>query len=81
MSSIAPPATASDVIAICGHLDDDVIARIVATGATAAEVLEAFTWCNADDQIGTELLHSRRGAVGEVYEILMSQEPEADELR
>lgn len=81
MTPVARPATASEIIAICGPLDDDVIARIVATGASPAEVLEAFTWYSADDQIGTELEHGRRGAVGMVYDILISEEPEAEERR
>ncbi len=74
-------ATASEIIEICGHLDDGVIARILATGATPTEVLEAFTWFGADDQLGTELLHGRSGAVGVVYDILMREEPNPDELR
>jgi hypothetical protein len=81
MTTVVQPATASEIVAICGHLDDQIIAEIVATGATAAEVLEAFTWCNADDQIGTELQHGRQGAVGAVYDILMREEPEPDEPR
>jgi hypothetical protein len=48
---------------------------------TPAEVLEAITWFSADDQIGTELLHGRHGAVGAVYDIPMREEPDPDELR
>ena len=81
MTTTTRPATASEIIAICGHLDDGVIARIVATGASPTEVLEAFTWCCADDQIGTELQRGQRGAVGAVYDILTEEELEADELR
>ena len=81
METVARPATASDIIAICGHLEDDVIARILATGATAAEVLEAFTWYSNDDQIGTELMRGRRGAVDRVYDILVRENPDPDELR
>jgi hypothetical protein len=81
MSIIARPATAAEIIAICGHLDDGVIARILATGATRSEVLEAFTWCSADDQIGTELQHQRHRKAGEVYDILMREEPDPEELR
>lgn len=81
MNTVARPATASEIVAICGHLDDAVVAEIVATGATAAEVLEAFTWYSADDQIGTELQRSRHGAVGEVYEILTREDLDPDELR
>jgi hypothetical protein len=81
MNTVVQAATASEIVAICGHLDDGVVARIVATGATPAEVLEAFTWFSADDQIGTELQHGRTGAVGAVYDILMEEEPEPDEPR
>jgi hypothetical protein len=81
MSAVAQAATASEIIAICGHLDDGVIAQIIATGATPAEVIEALTWFSADDQIGTELRRGPRGAVGAVYDILMREEPDPDELR
>ena len=81
MNSTLQSATASEIIEIVGRLDDGVVARILATGATPAEVLEAFTWATADDQIGTELRHGRSGIAGEVYEILMQEEPDPEELR
>ena len=81
MTSARQPATASEIIEIVGHLDDAVIARILATGASPAEVLEAFTWVTADDQLGTELQHGRHGAVGAVYEILLQEEPDLEELQ
>lgn len=74
-------ATASEIVAIVGHLDDSVIARILATGTTPAEVLEAFTWTHADDQLGRELLRRPHGAAGSVFDILMREEPDPDELR
>jgi hypothetical protein len=80
MNTVARPATPAEITAICGHLDDGVVARVLATGATASEVLEAFTWYSADDQIGTELQRQRRGAVGAVYDILVQEEPDPDEL-
>ncbi len=73
------PATAAEIVEIVGPLDDAVVMRILETEATAAEVLEAFTWATADDQIGTELEHGPRGAVTRVYEILQLEEPEPDE--
>jgi hypothetical protein len=80
VNSVARPATATEIAAICGRLDDGVIARILATGATATEVLEAFTWYSADDQIGTDLQRHRHGAVGAVYDILVQEDPDPDEL-
>ncbi len=79
MKEMARPATSGEIIDIVGPLDDTALMRILETRATAAEVLEAFTWANADDQIGTELEHGPRGAVTSVYEILKSEEPEPDE--
>jgi hypothetical protein len=81
MKQIARPATAAEITEIVGPLDDAVLMRIVETEATPAEVLEAFTWATADDQIGTELEHRPRGVVARVYEILKREEPEADERR
>jgi hypothetical protein len=63
MSQISRPATAAEIIEIVGSLDDSGLMRIMDTEATPAEVLEAFTWATADDQIGTELEHRPRGAV------------------
>ena len=80
MTLTSRAATASEIVEICGHLDDGVIARILATGATPAEVLEGFTWSCADDQIGTELRHARVGAAGAVYEILIEEDPDPEEL-
>ena len=37
MNASSRPATASEIIEILGHLDDVVIARIQATGATPAK--------------------------------------------
>jgi hypothetical protein len=79
MSPNSRPATAAEIIEIVGPLDDAVLMRIVETEATPAEMLEAFTWATADDQIGTELEHRPRGAVARVNEILKREEPEADQ--
>jgi hypothetical protein len=81
MKQIARPATAAEIIGIVGRLDNAVLLRIVETAATPAEVLEAFTWATADDQIGTELEHGPRGVVAQVYDILKREEPEPDERR
>ena len=82
MKQNARPATAAEITEIVGPLDDAVLVRLVETEATPAEVLEAFTWATADDQIGTELEHRPRGGVAPgVYEILKREEPEPDERR
>ena len=73
------PASPAEIVKIVEPVDDPVLMRIVETGATPAEVLEAFIWATADDQIGTELEHAPRGAVARVYEILAGEEP--DEIR
>jgi hypothetical protein len=75
------PATAADIVGILGPLEEALLLEILKTGATAAEVLEAFTWMNDDDQIGTELERGPRGAVTRVYEILKREEPEESERR
>jgi hypothetical protein len=81
MKETARPAASHEIIAILGPLDDTVLMRILETRATAAEVLEAFIWTDADDQIGTELERGPRGAAARVYDILKSEEPEPDERR
>jgi len=47
MTQRSRPATATEIVEIVGPLDDAVLVRIVETEASAAEVLEAFTWATA----------------------------------
>lgn len=81
MTGNPQPATAEEIVRILGPLDEAVLLRILETGASPSEVLEAFTWLSSDDQIGTELGHRPRGAGARVLEILECEEPEPDELR
>jgi len=70
------PATGPEVISIIGQVDETILTRIIETGATPAEVLEAFTWTAADDQLGDELQRLPTGRVAAVYEILTEDEDE-----
>jgi hypothetical protein len=45
-------ATAADVIATFGALDEDLVARIVALEPTKAQLLEAKAWMAADHYMG-----------------------------
>ena len=81
MKETAQPATAREIIEIVEPLKDVVLLQILEVRPTAAEVVEAFTWANADDQIGTELERGPRGAVTRVYDILKMEEPKPDERR
>ncbi len=74
------PATAAEVVEIVGPLDDQVIARIIGTGASAADVLEAFTWLNADDYMG-KLERPKIGAMAAVIDILEAEMPLPEERR
>ena len=74
----AAPLTAEDVRRIAGRLSDDRISAILATGATQAEVVEAFTWLSSDEYLGG-LERPLSGTVADVYEILKPDEPDEDE--
>ena len=71
--------TRERVVKIVGRLDDGRIAEIIATGATPAELMEAFTWLSSDEYLGGELEHSLRGRVAQLYEILAADQGEDDE--
>jgi hypothetical protein len=71
------PATADGIRRILGDLDDETVASIIRTGATEAEIVEAFQWASADDELGADVERSRSGVVGAIYEILKSEEPDA----
>ncbi len=72
------PATGDEIRQILGPTDDEQVMAILETGATVAEVMEAFEWLSGDDRLGTELEHTRRGRAGAVYEILARDIEEED---
>ena len=73
--------TASEIRKIVGRLSDDRVAAIIATGASAAEVLEAFTWLSTGERPSGRLVRPLGGAVAEVYEILRPDLPDIEEER
>lgn len=73
--------TREEVSRIVSGLSDQAIARIIATGADATQLLEAFTWLRDDEYLGSELERRPSGVVGEVYDILLEEETELEEER
>lgn len=71
--------TRDDVIDIVGPLDDLRIAEIIGTGATPAELTEAFSWISEDDYMGPEVRRPLSGRVAQLFDILTADEPEPDE--
>lgn len=62
--------TRKDVTGITGELDDDLIARIIASGATLDEVGQAHGWFIDSYAMGRTRHHRPTGKVAEVCEIL-----------
>ena len=60
-------ATAAEIVAILGPIDEVVLTNILRTGASAAEVQEAFTRLDADDAVGPA---AQRGAAVRVVEVM-----------
>ena len=73
-------ATAAEIVKILGPVDQVLIADIRRAGATAAEVLEAFTRLEGDDAVGRVARRSTTARVAEVMGILQAAEigPERD---
>ena len=69
------------VIHIFGPIDDDTIVRILATGASEAELHEARERLERPGEVAAEMQRSPVGVVAEVIEIVQSAEPEADAPR
>ncbi len=79
--SATPPLHHDDIIAITGPLDDARVAAIIATGADAEQVMEAFTWLTSDEPLGPDPEHRLGGTVAKVYEILAEGRFEENERR
>jgi hypothetical protein len=76
-----PQLTPHEIREIVGRLSDDRVAAILATGATAGDVLDAFTWLTSGEYRGGKLVKPQSGRVAEVYEILKPDEPDIEEER
>jgi hypothetical protein len=71
--------TRNEVIAALGEVDDDLIVQIIGTGATEAELMEAYAWLRSDEALVNEGRPLPSGRVGALVEILQEAE-EAEEL-
>jgi hypothetical protein len=75
------PMTHDEVCQVVSGLSDHAVARIIATGGSRQQLLEAFTWLREDEYLGSELERRPAGVVGELYDILVAEETELEEER
>ena len=80
-SIIDQPATGREVVEILGPLDDAVLAAILRTEATRNEVMEAYAWLSADDQLRRERHSTIHGKAAEVCRILEAELPPSRDER
>jgi hypothetical protein len=74
------PATAAEITGILGPVDETMLVEIQRTGASAAEVLEAFARFEEDDAVGPVARRAASARVVEIMAILQAAEtgPERD---
>ncbi|WP_454857137.1 hypothetical protein [Rhizobium binxianense] len=66
--------TSEDVIAVLGPVDEALLANVIATGATAAELAEAFAWINSEEALIGEGRRLPTGKVAELVDLLSAEE-------
>ncbi len=80
-TSRSTPLSADEIRRIAGPLNDAAIARIDESGATAAELIEAQQWLEADDALATDEMRPLTGRVRMLYELLEAENELAEELQ
>jgi len=70
--------TSDDVITILGPVDETLVADVIATGATQAELSEAFAWVNNDEALIDEGRPLPSGRVATLVGLLVSDEDEPE---
>ncbi len=65
--------THDEVVALVGDLEDDAIAEIIATGATARDLDEAIAWAESESDVMGELERRMGEATTTIYRILMTR--------
>lgn len=66
------PANVSEVKAVLGFLDDDLMTAVLAIGATEEELLEARAWIEGDQKELAAAGKAPAGRVADVVELLES---------
>jgi hypothetical protein len=72
------PMTSDDVIAILGPVDETLVAEVIATGATQAELAEAFAWASNDEALMGEGRRLATGRTAALVDLLVSDEEEPE---
>jgi hypothetical protein len=67
-----------DVKAVFGDLDDVTVAKIVASGATPQDLVEARAWMTGDDALMNVGKPLPAGRLGGLVDLLSSMEQEED---
>lgn len=62
--------TAHDITAIIGPADEQLLAEIMLTGATAGELAQAWAWVNSDDALVNAGRPLPTGKVAELIDLL-----------
>lgn len=80
MTTTAPDSrpTLSEIAKIVRDDDPEKLARILATGATIAEIEKAVLWASGAEDVLGEAPHPLEGAAALVYDILTADEPEEE---
>ncbi|MBY5337795.1 hypothetical protein HFO99_28495 [Rhizobium leguminosarum] len=70
--------TSKDVIAVLGRADETLVAEVIATGASQAELAEAFVWASNDEALMGEGRPLPTGRVAALVDLLSSDEEEPE---
>ena len=68
--------TRDEVESVLGPIDDVLVAEVIATGASLAELEQAWAWINADEAQINEFQPLPTGRVAAVIEILSTPDDE-----
>jgi hypothetical protein len=71
--------TNEEVTAVVGRLDNLRMAKILATGASKAQLVEAQAWVTSDDALMDQGRPVPKGVLGELIEILSEKVMEPEE--
>lgn len=70
--------TRSQIVAVLGPVDDTLLAEIAATGASRAELMEAYGWVTNDEALVNEGHPLPAGRVATLVEVLQAAEESED---
>ena len=81
MAATERAASMREISALVGDIEAEKLEAIRASGASVAEIEQALAWAAGESDVLGDEDHRLAGPIGQVYAILLTEQPDGDRER